>query len=389
MKVSKSTVEAESFISGGILDLSKIHNVTSKGGKVLGLIQKFLDGLVDHPAIYRIELADNETSIYMQMLPAKNPPENYEVPTDNDTDKNQLDYNRKTKPKGQYVDITIEYVDPDTKERKYVEQYPNVEFEGDQIEKKIKEWLTSHSNEKEIKTDSYYRIYEVKSTSEKNAAASTSLSMKLRKVMSADSMDIQLVSVMCNYEPIKALEDIDILLDDPEVIAMIPDDGEQSFEVIPEDDELNIEVSDDLYVDTSSLDIFLAALRPMYCAYNNIVTMRVNAKGSQSELLRNQCSVIEWNIRDMLDNLRELCVQFVGYCPNLMSICDNECSVLNFESGVDYDSAVDLIKSNILEVVSALDLYYCDMPHEIQSLYDGWLLTLERDVNYMTRAEML
>jgi len=359
---------------------SLVTAMKSKGKGLSELLSKFfgdIDKWADEPSVYRIQLSGIDKSLYMQLLPSPNPPENGIDTTGNRSEEvTEFDIDPNSKQAGErkklYSEITIEYVDPETQKHSLVEKYDNVVFPDD-VEKTIKEYLSKHKDE--VGSDSYEKIYWIQD----NTTASKQLNVKLSKITSDESIDIELVSVNCNYSPVLALEDLGYALEDPDVISMIPDDGYATLSIVPSDDSLDIDVCEESACEVDTLSKFSTIIRPLVITRYNLMSIQNNVYGSEQEIVRDKCVSLMWTLDDMMNSMSSLCIQYLGYFPNPLSFVSTE-GLVNLSETIECESALNSIRTSLLELVSAVDLYYCDMPHEIQSLYDSWLITLNATI---------
>lgn len=346
-------------------DLNSLKStLKSKGNGVMSFLSKFFGDVskwADRPSVYRIQLSGVDNSIYMQVLPALNPP---------DTDKaSQRGDESNPTPDDIHADITIEYVNPETNEKTMIEKYENVMFDQRGVDDTITDYLSKHGDE--LGTKSYDKVYFI----DNGTSSSKKLNVKLSKITSADSVSVDLVSVNCNYSPTEAMNDLNCALDSQEFISMIPDEGSASLSIVPYDDSLDIEVCQDCECESDTLTIFSTVMRYAINAKYNLMTIQYNVAGDGSDYVRDKCSSLSWSIDDMIANIASTCVQYLGYFPNPLSYISSDEIMIASES-ISSDSAKYSIRTYLLELVNAIELYYCDLPHEVQSMYDSWLLNL-------------
>lgn len=348
-----------------------LDNMPGSGKKEPGFLQKLLDKLADHPAIYRIEYGDDRESIYMQMLPAKNPP----AKAKRDGEKAVVG-----KDDPEYVDIKFE--DASTKD--HVEEYTNVKLTDKNIQDTIYKYMGKHIDW--YGTDSYKTIYEVQDTestkgtksdkdtkSTKDTKSNNKLSVELTKING--STDVDLVSVNCNCSTVEAMDILQDVVSDDAFIQEIPEDETTCYEIEDVGDDYAITPCESVQSESMNT-MFTSVLRPVTYLINNIDFINSNSVKCKYGFESSWVESTYWICKEIQSEIIGLIREFVGVAPNVATYFLDEYAPILTEVP-DESYKISYICSTIDEILASLELYYCNLDHDIQSLYDKWIRSLK------------
>lgn len=192
--------------------------------------------------------------------------------------------------------------------------------------------------------------------------AAKKLQISLSKIEA--SGEIQHGAIYCNYDELEAYQDLENILDDDIFVNTLTEEP-QNFEIIPNEDDYSVDVISDIL--------------PMDCS-GAIIKAQITALLQLYALLRPESfdiifnpmryiSAIRWQLDCMLDNF-----MFDNTRSNNLSIQSIIQSIKLDEIGNQTDGN-DIVES----YATVLDMYYGNYPHEIQKMFDDWLLSLRYD----------
>lgn len=194
------------------------------------------------------------------------------------------------------------------------------------------------------------------------------IQMTLRRVTASTEDNIELIAVNANYYPAQALADVQTVVGDEEFVQTI---GEQpiSIEVVPTDDALEISTIN-TEVDTKGTAMML--LCSAYTALFNLQAIHWNVSGKQFMRIHTMMDEYLEKIREQIDRIAEIALQTEASLPNPVEAAHATQSLVpgtNFDGKEGAVYAMEAIK----QFVDALELFYSNAPHEVQSEYDEWI----------------
>lgn len=358
---------------------SNLKQLFSKGKRAVGLLERFLEQISDNPARYKVEI-DDRNVMYMKLLPSKenNSRKNSEDESsdnvypdlENPEGSNQVDNNSNEESEAR-VDVVL--LDAELNED-HTKKYENVLFDDKTLNDLIKDYI---KNELKINSNgSYEKIVEVDSNGNP-VNSSKVMKVKLKKVVSSKETSIDLVKIQASYDAGEAQSDLIYLLEDPSLFESISEDG-TNLEVTSTPD--SFEIQDCGEVDVSMPEVcsyvMSVAIRNMF----NFRYLSYIASGENAPSARDTCSCLEWMLSDMIDTFAKLSVEYGSYAVN-PSLSVDTTSALQFDGPVSSECVLNNVRTGLLELSGALELYYCDMPHDVQALFDGWIRSISSHVS--------
>lgn len=261
------------------------------------------------------------------------------------------------------------YVRAKTGERKDYPMVPEAQFDDkilDFIDSVLKEESGLENNFDDAKWEG--RANDERADVDVNE--SKHLKVTLRRVTASKSDNIELMSVYANYLPSEALVDLKTVVQDDEFCNSL---GETpcSYEITPTEDNYCIEkiASEELCTE-GTLPILLS------CAYNtllNLQTIHWNVAGKQFMRIHVMMDEYLENIREQIDRIAEITLETDASIMNPLKIIKNYGCPVVPDTNFDGIEGARLAKETICQFLDALELYYPNVPHQVQSEYDEWI----------------
>lgn len=198
------------------------------------------------------------------------------------------------------------------------------------------------------------------------------LNVTLQRICSNRGDTINLTSVSANYNASQALDDLTTILSE-DAFADTITETPTSFEIVDEGDSFDVTPTD-CSPQVDPCYMFTEIMSAAYKLFHNIQCIHWNAKGNNFHLLHNTLNDYYYTINYQIDNAAEWCVEFCGWAPHpssLISRADEWNSIV--AAGFTAEAGFDLIRTCIQDYVSTLELYYCNLDHDIQSVLDEWI----------------
>ena len=82
----------------------------------------------------------------------------------------------------------------------------------------------------------------------------------------------------------------------------------------------------------------------------------------------------------MIEQLAGLSVEAYGYAPDAKSLCCTD-QYIDTTNGICVDCAVDTVKQDMYDIINSLEMFYVNMPSDIQYLFDSWTRDLRSYAN--------
>lgn len=197
------------------------------------------------------------------------------------------------------------------------------------------------------------------------ASAAKKIRCNLRKI--SGSSEIELSEIQTNCSPKDTWFLIEQVADCPESCSLISQDG-TCFEILDDGcEDIDVQVVDT--VDTSKtlsvlFDYSIGFMSNLYAVKFGCIDKDVN----------NIIDNVWWISKDITDNLGKFMIREESCYPNpgiaRINAIDNS-NGFNKQSGL---LALDSIISGMIDM---LDIYYVNVPHEIQSVFDSWINSLK------------
>lgn len=212
------------------------------------------------------------------------------------------------------------------------------------------------------------------------AEASSKIRLAFKSVKGSNSNEVMLTGVMCSIQTAQqAAEAVETLLADDEFIESVPEE-ETVYELAPLDDTFELTeldpASDDADCTCNCYEILMALCKK---AIDDMCTIKWNLRPVDNNLI---CLLSDrkWILESMIEQLAGLSVEAYGYAPDAKSLCCTD-QYIDTTSGICVDCAVDTVKQDMYDIINSLEMFYVNMPSDIQYLFDSWTRDLRSYVN--------
>lgn len=246
----------------------------------------------------------------------------------------------------------------------------------DELTKLIDDWFDGETYEGIEDTEDLFE--DDKQTHKAEAASNIRLAFK--SVKGSTSTEVELTGVMCSIHNVReAAEAVETLLSDDEFVKSVPEE-EVVYELAPLNDsfeltELDPE-SDDADCTCNCYEILMALCKK---ATDDMCTIKWNLRPVDNNLI---CVLSDrkWILESMIDQLAGLSVEAYGYAPDAKSLCCTD-QYVDTTNGICVECAVDIVKEDMCDIINSLEMFYVNMPSDIQYLFDSWTRDLRSYVN--------
>lgn len=202
------------------------------------------------------------------------------------------------------------------------------------------------------------------------------LKLTLQKISSSDDISIQLTAVNANYNPSQALVDIQEIVDSDDVIDMLTDEP-TSFDILVSDDGYDLNTTECVDCNAGLVEL----IKCSYQVYLNLQCLHWNSIGKKFMRIHTMLDEYLDYIRTMIDRLAEIYLQTN---PNIMNpiYLVNGLSTSLPDGNIEGDVAAHDASDIIMGLVDAINLYYPNVDHDIQSEFDEWIGYLKSEALY-------
>ena len=200
-----------------------------------------------------------------------------------------------------------------------------------------------------------------------NINESKQIKVTLQKITSNKESSIRMSAVMANYDAIAVMDDIATVCNDDTFCDTLGTDP-QSFLITQNQDSFLVENLDS--VDTSLT--YEVLIRNAYTTYLNLQAIHWNTFGKQFMRVHTMMDDYMDYLKSCIDRLAEINLQTVDAIRNPVDIV-RECVSIVPSANFDGLQGAAMAKDVISAFIAALELYYTNVPHEVQSEFDDWI----------------
>lgn len=210
--------------------------------------------------------------------------------------------------------------------------------------------------------------------------------IQLQKVESSDGSAIELTAINATYNPIEAMEDVNLILDEIDLDEDFPDGTDTVvYDVSTNDDEVEFNVVENTsdeendYIECSIDNI----LNCEYILYLNAKHMSYTACGKEMNIIQNSVDSYSWRAQEQIDILNKLLVEY-EICPinpvlRIQGLDPNHC----YSNDKTYlEDFISKITEDITCLVTALNLYICNLPESVQPMIEEFIRGWNYELNY-------
>jgi len=225
-------------------------------------------------------------------------------------------------------------------------------------------------------------LWQVFTGSTSDVDASRELLVTLKRVVGSREDSIELVAINANYSIEAALDTLDEVLEDEEILDLI-DEEPLSLAItdLDESDMFDVEQIESEEVTQDSSCTINNILSAVSIFANNILMIHWNAKGDDFSTIHNLTDSWYWSARNDLDTIGELSVELCGSAPNpAMSLDD----VALLQSNTEYtiDDVYVVVAAQMDSLITTLETYYVNFDHDVQSTLDNIIRYWKKERDY-------
>lgn len=206
---------------------------------------------------------------------------------------------------------------------------------------------------------------------------STNIRATLRKITSSDEVSVELVAIQAGSNPVGALAVIKEITENPEFVAALSD---QPTTFMIQDDGSDYDVTECDCIDTSAS--YACMLQEALRTLSVVQTVHWNSKGEDFYTIHNLTDQFIWKLREQVDALAEMCVEFNGCVASpidLVAELDSEidgCVKFTAEQGFE------VVKTHLDKLIDTYSALYCNCPADVQSELDSWIREWKKESQY-------
>lgn len=216
--------------------------------------------------------------------------------------------------------------------------------------------------------------------------SSKRLDVTLQKVQGSKGSYIQLQKVYANYDSVQAYQALIDALSNDEIANMISE-APASFIIVDDGDSIDVNPSETVEVDVTTT--YVEPLRAALQLFYTIKDVHWNADGPNFFDFHTKLDEYNEKILEDMDTLGEFCAQFATFVPHLATLSDTAANVdsrPNNNVGTFHvfnrQEAYSTVREYINRYLTVLNLYYCNMPHDVQSDLDNIIRYWDKEANY-------
>lgn len=216
--------------------------------------------------------------------------------------------------------------------------------------------------------------------------SSKRLDVTLQKVQGSKGSYIQLQKVYANYDSVEAYQALVDALSNDEVANMISE-APASFIIVDDGDSIDVNPAETVEVDVTTT--YIEPLRAALQLFYTIKDVHWNADGENFFDFHTKLDEYNEKILEDIDTLGEFCAQFATFVPNLATLsstADDSSTIpdprISTFHVFNRQEAYSVIREFINRYLTVLNLYYCNMPHDVQSDLDNIIRYWDKEANY-------
>lgn len=212
-----------------------------------------------------------------------------------------------------------------------------------------------------------------------NIDESKRIEATFKKVACGNDTEVHLVSVYANYSPTAAYNDLQTVIQDDEFCNGLTEDP-ATFEIVPIADGVEV-----LPVETPSLNNCYEQL--IMTAYRVLLDMQAihwNVWNPQFMRIHEMTDDYISDLRGQIDELAEIHLQENNCIINPILLI-KQCHTSVPADNITGSDAACILKSLIMEYVTCLEMYYVDLPHDVQSKFDEWISEWKKSALFKLR----
>ena len=212
-----------------------------------------------------------------------------------------------------------------------------------------------------------------------NIEESKRIEATFKRVTCGSDTEVHLVSVYANYSPTAAYNDLQAVIQDDEFCNGLTEDP-ATFEIVPMSD--GVEVAS---IEAPSLNnCYEQLIMTAYRVLLDVQAIHWNVQSPQFMRIHEMTDDYISDLREQIDELAEIYLQERDCIINpmlLIKMCDTSIP----ENSITGTDAASLLQMLIMEYVTCLEMYYVDVPHDVQSKFDEWISEWKKSALFKLR----
>ena len=224
------------------------------------------------------------------------------------------------------------------------------------------------------------------SVESKFISSTKTMRIELQKVESSDGYDIELSAINATYDPVEAMEDVNLILDQIDVDKDFNDDTDIIvYDISADDDELECNLVEDTIEDKNdyikcSID---SILNCEYVLYLNSKHMSYTACGKDMDRIQCNADNYSWRAQSQIDILSKLLVEYnldpISPIMRIQGLDSSYCYTSDKTYSEDFRMKVS---EDITCLITALNLYRCNLPEDVQPMIEEFIRGWNYELNY-------
>lgn len=264
-----------------------------------------------------------------------------------------------------------------SKDGKHKAEYPHIK--ADKFDDKIVEFLEKFYDGEGLE-DGFEDAKKENRTKDESADfdvdSSNHIRVSLQKIQSSSDSAIKITRIETAVNPILACEYIEDIIQDDEFYDQVSEDP-TTYDIFIENDAFDIQPCGcEPNIDGTYHTILIHAYHTLF----KLQAIHWNTKCKQFMRLHTMTNDYVYKQFYDIDKLAEIALQNQDWINmnDIIQSTDKDYPVDN----LDYDTALSSIEQTIKDYVAVLELYYPNVPHQVQSIFDEWIDYWKTEYDY-------
>ena len=211
----------------------------------------------------------------------------------------------------------------------------------------------------------------------KEVNESSRIRVSLRKVTASSGSTVECTSVETNLVPSEAYSAISDVCGDDEFCNNLSETP-ATFDIIEVDDGYDVNPVDEA---PSTIETYEVLVLATYSCMLNLQNLHWNVKGPQFMRVHTMLSDYVYKLIQDIDTLAEIGLQNSASIKSPADIVKNVVNVCP-AGNIEVPAAIGIAISVVKGYLDALELYYPNLPHEVQSILDEWISFWKAEIDY-------
>lgn len=212
-----------------------------------------------------------------------------------------------------------------------------------------------------------------------NIDESRRIEATFKRVTCGSDAEVHLVSVYANYSPTAAYNDLQAVIQDDEFCNGLTEDP-ATFEIVPMPDGLEVTPIEAPSLNNCYEQIIMTAYRVLL----DVQAIHWNVQSPQFMRIHEMTDDYISDLREQIDELAEIALQAQDCMINPISLI-KQCESCVPTGNIAGTEAANILQLSIMEYVNCLEIYYVDVPHDVQSKFDEWIAEWKKSALFKLR----